>query len=40
MISAEGVQMKKKQIKVIKNLPGPKLVRDIKVFIRFATFYY
>lgn len=31
--------MKEKRIKVVKNWPKPKLIRDIQVFIRFANFY-
>lgn len=40
VVSAKGIQIEKKQIKTVKNLLEPKLVRDIQVFIGFINFYH
>ena len=39
MVSSEGIRMKDKQIKAVKQWPEPQSVRDIQVFLRFANFY-
>ena len=39
VVSSDGIQMEDGKIKVVKNWPEPKSVRDIQVFIGFANFY-
>ena len=39
VISAQGVRMKDKQIKAVKNWPKAKSMRDIQVFLGFVNFY-
>ena len=40
VISAQGVQMKNKKNKAVKNWLEPKSLRDIQVFLGFANFYW
>ena len=37
---AKGIRMEDERIKVVRNWPEPKSVRDIQVFIDFANFYW
>ena len=39
VVPAQGVQMEDEKIKIVKNWPKPKSVRDILVFLGFANFY-
>ena len=39
VVSSQNIWIEDERIKVIKNWPEPKLVRDIQVFIGFAIFY-
>ena len=40
VVSTQGIRMQDERIKVVKNWPEPKSVRDIQVFIGFANFYW
>ena len=40
VVSAQGVQMDDKRIKVVRKWPEPKSMRDIQVFLGFANFYW
>ena len=39
IVSAQGVQIEDKKIKMIRDRPKPRSMRDIPVFLRFANFY-
>ena len=39
VVLSQGIRIEDKRIKAIKNLPEPKSVQDIQVFIDFANFY-
>ena len=39
VVSSKGISMEAKRIKVVKDWPEPKSVRDIQVFLGFANFY-
>ena len=39
IISHQSIQMKKKQIKVVRDWPKPQSVYDIQVFLGFTNFY-
>ena len=39
VVSSKGISMEAQRIEVVKKWPEPKLVRDIQVFLGFATFY-
>ena len=40
VVSVQGVRIEEERIKVVKNWPKPKSMRDIQVFLGFANFYY
>ena len=39
VVSAQGVRIEDERIEAVRNLPEPKSVRDIQVFLGFANFY-
>ena len=40
VMSVHKVRIKNEKIEVVKNLPKPKFIRDMQVFLRFANFYW